>query len=311
MPRRYADGYPAPPDDRGGGAIFIVLLAISVLVLALGSGWLSLNFFFGAKQPTETAGPTATAAAPTPTARPAPTATAAPSPTTVVLSVADWAIPNGHFFTQTNGAPPRSSARGFAVTNDGGIPFWDEFRRLGGTATVGFPLSGRFRWNGRETQVFQRAILQWEATGRQTQAANIMDVLHDEGKDQWLFEAHATPKSLSPDFDRGQSFGEAMRGRLELLQGDPAMQAFYSAAADPMTLFGLPASLITEMRTHYALRFQRGVLQRWKVDQPWARANQVTAANSGQLAIEAGLFPAEPLQPQPAPQLPPAPGAGN
>lgn len=300
MPRRYADGYPAPPDDRGGGAIFIVLLAIAVTALALGSGWLSVNLFLGEKQAKAVDSPTAIVMAPTATALPASTPSVVPSATAVPLAVADWDIPNGHFFTETNGAPPRSSAKGFAVTNDGGIPFWAEFQRLGGIANVGYPLSGRFRWQGRETQVFQRAILQWNPTLRQTQAANILDELHNQDRDQWLFEAHATPKALSPDFDRGHGFAEAAGNRLALLDGDPAMQAFYQATADPMTLYGLPASLITDMGSHYALRLQRGVLQRWKVDQPWARAGQVTAANSGQLAVEAGLFPPEALQPQAA-----------
>ena len=311
MPRRYADGYPAPPDDRGGGAIFVVLLAISVLALALGAGWLSLNVFLGEKQPKTAAVPTASVMAATPSARAVPTPPAVPAATAMRLAVADWDIPNGHFFTETNGAPPRSSAKGFAVTNDGGMPFWAEFQRLGGTSNVGYPLSGRFRWLGRETQVFQRAILQWNPTLRQTQAANILDELHNQDKDQWLFEAHATPKPLSADFDRGRSVAEAARSRLALLDGDPAMQAFYQATADPMTLYGLPASLITDMGSHYALRLQRGVLQRWKVDQPWARAGQVTAANSGQLAAEAGLMPPEPLQPQAAPQLPQAPAPAN
>ena len=48
------------------------------------------------------------------------------------------------------------------------------------------------------------------------------------------------------------------------------------------------------------LRAQRGVLQKWLVDTPWASAGQVTVANSGDLAKEAGLLPADALVPQPA-----------
>jgi hypothetical protein len=46
-----------------------------------------------------------------------------------------------------------------------------------------------------------------------------------------------------------------------------------------------------------AIRCQRGVLQRWKTDMPWAKEGEVTSANVGQIAIEARLFPTEPLRP--------------
>jgi hypothetical protein len=310
MPRWYSDGLEAPPDDRGGGAIFIVLLAIFVAAIIIGSGWLSMNALTSIKEAGDAGKATAVAAAatataasmPTPTAQPASAPTAAPAPQAAVLTVADWDLPNGHFFTQTNGAAALTSARGFAVTNEGGVPFWSEFQRLGGVAMIGYPLSARFRWNGLESQVFQRAIFQWNPTSRVVQSVNIMDELHNQGKDQWLFEGYATPKPLPPDFDRGATFAEVARGRMAILQTDPAMLAFYNAAPDPTMLYGLPASLITDMGSNYALRLQRGVLQRWKGDQPWARAGQVTAANSGQLAVQAGLIPAEALQPQEQPR---------
>ncbi len=49
------------------------------------------------------------------------------------------------------------------------------------------------------------------------------------------------------------------------------------------------------------IRTQRAVFQQWKEDVPWAAAGQVTIANSGDIAKELGLFPAEALIPQPAP----------
>src|SRR6266498_1482452 len=48
-------------------------------------------------------------------ARPSESASAAPapSPATVNLTAPDWAIPGGHFFTQTNGRAPLSSTTGY------------------------------------------------------------------------------------------------------------------------------------------------------------------------------------------------------
>jgi hypothetical protein len=56
----------------------------------------------------------------------------------------DYAIPNGHFFTQTNGHPAGTHPSGFSVTNEGGVRFWSEFQRLGGVQVVGYPMSRRF-----------------------------------------------------------------------------------------------------------------------------------------------------------------------
>src|SRR5437773_3457144 len=64
----------------------------------------------------------------------------APPPAAVGLTAADWPIPDGRFFTQTNGRPTLTSATGFAVSNTAGLAFFDEFQRLGGVDAVGYPL---------------------------------------------------------------------------------------------------------------------------------------------------------------------------
>lgn len=299
MPRWYSDGYEAPPDDRSGGAVFMILLAISVAAIVVGSGWLTLNRLGGHADSVVT---TSAIATPVATAQPTAAPTAVPAARVQVIPVPDWALPNGHFYTQTNRAPALSSTAGYAVTNDQGQPFWDEFRRLGDVPVVGFPISQRFQWQGLPTQIFQRAVLQWQPALHRMQAVNILDLLHDRGRDQWLLESFATPKPLAPDFDQGKTPAEVASARLSLLRYDPIMMAFYLSAPDPTMLYGLPASSVTDMGTHYAIRLQRGVLQRWKTGQPWAQANQVTAANAGQLAVAAGLFPTEVIAPLPAPQ---------
>lgn len=44
-------------------------------------------------------------------------------------------------------------------------------------------------------------------------------------------------------------------------------------------------------------RLQRGTLQLWEVDMPWAAAGTVVAGNGGDLAKEAGLWPAGAVTP--------------
>jgi hypothetical protein len=67
-------------------------------------------------------------------------------------------------------------------------------------------------------------------------------------------------------------------------------------------LLGLPTSTVVDLGDFYAVRFQRGVLQQWKRDEPWAKAGEVTAANVGEAAVALGMVPAEAL----APAAPPA-----
>jgi rare lipoprotein A (peptidoglycan hydrolase) len=47
----------------------------------------------------------------------------------------------------------------------------------------------------------------------------------------------------------------------------------------------------------YIVRLQRAVFQEWKVKEPWANPGDVTIANSGDVAKEAALFPANALRP--------------
>jgi sortase (surface protein transpeptidase) len=72
-------------------------------------------------------------------------------------------------------------------------------------------------------------------------------------------------------------------------------------AGDPLAVYGLPASPVTDMGSFYVVRLQRAALQLWKIDVPWARAGDVTAVNAGELAREAGLLDPSWLAPVPAP----------
>jgi hypothetical protein len=246
--------------------------------------------------------------------RPSPSPIAAPlaSPTSVRLASADWDLPGGRFFTQTNGQAPLSSASGFAVTNAGGLGFWEEFQKLGGVESVGYPLSNRFSWRGFTVQVFQKLVLQGPESGGEVQIVNLMQELSNSGKDEFLFEQRFTPKPLPAEFYADVSPADAPAKQLALLAEDPAIEKFYREAKDPIRRFGLPVSKLTDFGDYLvAIRCQRTVLQRWKKDMPWAKSGEVTIANAGQIAVEAGLFPTEGFRPQTSapPQVLPGPGA--
>ena len=89
----------------------------------------------------------------------------------------DWDIPGGHYYTQTGG---------YAVIDQGGIPFWSELQRLGGVQAVGYPVSRRFQWNGFTVQAMQRAVFQWRPEIGQVYFVNVFDLLTQAGKDDWL-----------------------------------------------------------------------------------------------------------------------------
>jgi hypothetical protein len=225
-----------------------------------------------------------------------------------MLTTPDWSMPSGHFFTQTNGQPPLSSATGFAVTNAGGLAFWDEFQRIGGVESVGYPLSNRFTWRGFTVQVFQKLVFQAPEQGGEVSIVNVMQELSTLGKDDWLREEKLVPPPLPAEFDAGIAPENIAAHHLALLAEDPAIEQFYRDAGDGIRRFGLPTSKVTDLGDYLvAIRCQRTVLQHWKKDGPWGKAGDVTIANAGELAVQAGLFPSEGFRPVPSPPPQPTP----
>ena len=113
--------------------------------------------------------------------------------------------------------------------------------------------------------------------------------------------------------DSGRWWEETVAAHQALLDGNPAIQAAYYAVPDPITLYGLPMAPVTDLGNVLVLRAQRVVIQQWKEAVPWAAAGQVTVANGGDVAKEAGLLPAAAIVPTPAtpgattPSAPPTP----
>ncbi|HLB12420.1 MAG TPA: endo-1,4-beta-xylanase, partial [Dehalococcoidia bacterium] len=215
---------------------------------------------------------------------------AAPLDIPLTDAALDFDITNGHFYTQANGQPLGSSPKGYSITNDGGIPLWDEFQRLGGVDALGYPSSRRFILDGFVVQATQKVVLQWRPEAGQTYFLNVLDILHDAGKDAWLGAVRATPGVLPPSFDEGKDWEGIKAVRWGLLEENAALKDAYWNSPDPLLLNGLPLSPVKDMGNVYVIRAQRKVFQQWKVDVPWAKAGEVTVANGGDLYKEAGLL---------------------
>ncbi|MHB1134778.1 MAG: cellulase family glycosylhydrolase [Chloroflexota bacterium] len=211
----------------------------------------------------------------------------------------DWDIPGGHYFTQTNGQAAGASQAGYSVTNNDGVPFWNEFNSQGGLQIVGYPMSRRFQWDGFTTQVFQKAVFQWKPAEKRVDFINTFDEMSKGGKDDWLLNFRSTPKPLdATTFDAGKNWDQIVAGRLALLNANAAIKSVYNSVPDPMRLFGLPTSAVVDNGNHYAIRLQRAVIQQWKEAVPWAAAGQVTVGNGGDILVQAGLIGGSALQPQ-------------
>jgi hypothetical protein len=207
----------------------------------------------------------------------------------------DWPIPGGHFFTQANGQGG-AGGNGYSVVDDPAAPFWTAFQQLGGVDALGYPISQRFTWDGFRVQAFQKVVFQWRPELGQVVFVNVFDRLSASGKDAWLDSVRQTPPPLDTSADTGLAWPDVVARHQELLTADSAIEQRYFADSDPLQHFGLPVAY-HDYGNVFVVRTQRAVFQRWKVDVPWARAGQVVIANGGDVAKEAGVFPAAATQP--------------
>ncbi|HEY3060257.1 MAG TPA: hypothetical protein VGL99_14955 [Chloroflexota bacterium] len=210
---------------------------------------------------------------------------------------------SGWFFTQAGG----SADHGFAMVDDDRGRLWSEFQRLGGWRALGFPASRRFSWHGALAQATQRAVLQWSPVTGQVEFANVLDLMHDEGRDDDLRVQKQIPAPLDVDEARLPYDVIAAR-RLAWLDARPAIKAKYCTApggADPVQLWGLPTSKAVNMSDGggevFVLRTQRAAFQEWVGGAPWAAPGEVTVVLAGDLAKEFNLLPAEAVIPEAAP----------
>ncbi|MBI2862235.1 MAG: hypothetical protein HYX89_05400 [Chloroflexi bacterium] len=200
----------------------------------------------------------------------------------------------GHFYAQTNGAPVGNSSVGFAITDEQGVAFWRAYEALGGPEVLGYPITGRFEWNGRVTQLTQRAALQWWPDQGQVLLMNLVDLLGEAGKDQWLAEQQGVPaRSLWYDPPRSpDDWARLLAQTKTVLANAPGIAQLYFNSSDPLTTYGLPTSGVEDRGDFLVVRFQRAVIQQWKRSVPWADKGQATVANSGIWLRDAGLLQA-------------------
>ena len=236
------------------------------------------------------------------------TASAQPRPRGDVTAVRDWTIPQGHFYTQTNGSAA-SNELGYAVIDDDAALFWTSFQSLGGFQALGYPVSQRFRFKGLVAQGFQKGILLWDHRSQSVLLMNLFDELSAAGADPFLETHRFIPRSNAWLEDAGQPWPEIVANHLALLEEDAAIKAAYLAESDqgrdPITFNGLPMG-IRDYGFVLVLRAQRRAFQLWKTEQPWASAGEVVVVNGGDLAKELNLIPV----PAQTPVAPPAPPFG-
>ena len=217
-----------------------------------------------------------------------PTSTAA----VMIVPRVDYPITDGHFYTQANGFPKGESPYGYAITNEGGIPFWQEFQRLGGLDTLGYPISRRFVMDGFVCQATQKFVFQWRPESKQVSFLNVFDILFEKGKDGWLLAYRQTPPHPGSTADAGLTWDQIKQRHWSILDADPKIKAYFEADRNPLESYGLPIAY-ADMGNVAVLRAQRAVFQRWKENTPWAPAGYITVANGGDIAKEAGLLPVD------------------
>lgn len=214
---------------------------------------------------------------------------------------ADYDVPNGHFFSQTNGRG-KDSPSGFSVTDEGGVPLWSGFKALGGVDVLGYPVTRRFEMDGFTVQAFQKAVLQWRPEQKSFAFLNTFDVLHDRGRDDWLQTYRQTPPPADTSADAGLPFDRVQARHVAMLDKvPPPLKAAFLADPNWLDHYGLPLAS-QEWPDSVVVRAQRATLQFWKVAVPWAAAGSVSVANGGDLAKEAGLFPWLAVTPDNAPR---------
>lgn len=232
------------------------------------------------------------------------TLVASATPQAFAQSADEIDLPNGRFYTQARGSAPAGT--GFAVTDADGVPFWTAFRQFGGVQGVGYPVTHRFKMKGFTTQAFQKVVFQHRPDqGGAVVFVNVFDELSAAGKDNWLAVQKEVPKSQAWTEDTGKDWPTVQANHNSLLDKDPAIKAVFQSVSDPIAFNGLPMSY--EDKPNIAvLRAQRKVFQRWKTDQPWAKAGQVLVANGGDVGKEAELYPKAATEPTTQDKLPAA-----
>lgn len=200
----------------------------------------------------------------------------------------DFAIENGHHYRQ---ASPEANA-GFAVFN-GRRPWWDTYRRAGGPAVLGYPVSLPYARDGLAFQLFSHGAIQSPVQSADLAPSNVLELLDAAGYASWLHAQRQVPLPVDTNANADT--------RLAWLTDDPIQAHYYAnpaparfltwSRAQALRRFGLPMSQPQQFGQKIVQRFQRGVLER-SVDSLDVRGQPI-----GQLLVELGLVTHDRAQP--------------
>lgn len=147
---------------------------------------------------------------------------------------------------------------------------------------LGPAVSRPFPYGGGRVQIFRYGALFW--TGAEVSLLNTFDEVARLGGDELLAQRGV------PRHRPVRDWTEA----LALLERVPAIRERVLRTPDWLERYGLPIAVDTSRPDFAVVRFQRAVLQEWKVAVPWAQPGEVT-----QVPLEQ-LLPGTPLAPQTA-----------
>lgn len=209
----------------------------------------------------------------------------------------DYDVSNGHYYEQAGA----QAGHGFSVSDDGGIPLWREFQRLGGTEALGYPISRRYQCDAAVCQAFERAVFKWTPGAEEVELLSVFDWLHVSGEDVWLDEQWGVPPWNRPDgpfevVSTSDRTPKAQADQRALIEANPVIRAAYDQLGSrALSVYGA-ARAYRATETQNVLRTQRAVFVQ-TVDAP----GQVQVLSAGRVFAEAGLMPTEALGPVPAP----------
>jgi hypothetical protein len=215
----------------------------------------------------------------------------------------DFALPDGHFFTQANGQGGQGGT-GYPVVNAffqlppfpvTEIDWFNGFNQFGGIPFLGFPASQVTVFPDFPIQVFQKEVLQFQP-GKGFFFLNIFDIMHDRGLDAFLDSVRSIPPQFDTSPDTGLSFDQVVARHQAFLNNDPAIRALYFSVPNPVLQFGLPMSF-KDYGNVFVVRAQRAAFQHWRVDVGPNKANTVTIVNGGDIGKEVNLFPPASVMP--------------
>jgi hypothetical protein len=184
----------------------------------------------------------------------------------------DSPLLGGRFYTQGSG----QFGLGFAVVDDDAAAMFTIYSAYGGPDYLGYPISRRFISGGYLTQVFQNGVLQARPDG--IRPLSVMDLLSSAGLDGWLAIHHLIPP-LDPTVDHEAALSEY-----------PSLHDAYGWLGPDLN--GRVTARARDMGGVLTLRTQRTAIYQSLLD------GSVRYARAGEIARDAGIFPASVFLPQ-------------